>query len=185
MSGARAALRAVGVGLPRDVPATPVTVQDRSIRVSWKAELRAELRGFSAAQPTRRFSPGCEKVHQRSAAGTRLRGPAHARRRRQCAHQHSGQLRQLRDAAGGQCRGGAHHAPGARAGRRDLGRARHRHHQARIPGRGEIAAFRAYKQKVDPQGRFNKGKLLPGGDSPGPTRRRSTCWAHESLILEQ
>ena len=32
-----------------------------------------------------------------------------------------------------QRRGGAHHGAGARAGRRDLRRARHRHHQARVP----------------------------------------------------
>src|SRR5512135_1076927 len=29
---------------------------------------------------------------------------------------------------------------------------------------GELEAFRAYKQAVDPQGRFNAGKLLAGGD---------------------
>ncbi|MFX5776855.1 FAD-linked oxidase C-terminal domain-containing protein, partial [Acinetobacter baumannii] len=28
----------------------------------------------------------------------------------------------------------------------------------------EIGDFRQYKQRVDPQGRFNKGKLLPGAD---------------------
>jgi FAD/FMN-containing dehydrogenase len=41
----------------------------------------------------------------------------------------------------------------------------------------EIGEFRDYKQRVDPEGRFNKGKLLnlPGmeADLATPTRRRS------------
>ena len=28
----------------------------------------------------------------------------------------------------------------------------------------EIAAFADYKRRVDPEGRFNKGKLMQGGD---------------------
>ena len=50
----------------------------------------------------------------------------------------------------------------------------------------ETADFRAYKVRVDPRGRFNKGKLLPG---------RATCvdaytpsfdlLGHESLIMQQ
>jgi FAD/FMN-containing dehydrogenase len=49
---------------------------------------------------------------------------------------------------------------GASAGRRDLGRARHRHHQAGIPERRGAGRFTDYKRRVDPEGRFNKGKLL-------------------------
>jgi FAD/FMN-containing dehydrogenase len=37
----------------------------------------------------------------------------------------------------------------------------------------EIGEFRDYKQRVDPQGRFNKGKLLPARTCAMPTRRRS------------
>ena len=64
-----------------------------------------------------------------------VRRAAHARRRRQRAHEHPGQLRQLRDAAAGERCGGTHHADRARSRRRDLGRTRHRHHQARVPHR--------------------------------------------------
>jgi FAD/FMN-containing dehydrogenase len=41
----------------------------------------------------------------------------------------------------------------------------------------EIQPFRDYKARVDPEGHFNKGKLLPGADLAGPTPRRSRCWA--------
>ena len=27
----------------------------------------------------------------------------------------------------------------------------------------EVAEFRAYKERIDPEGRYNRGKLLPGG----------------------
>ena len=53
--------------------------------------------------------------------------------------------------------------------RRDLGRARHRHHQARVPDRRRAAAFTDYKQRVDPEGRFNKGKLLRDASFGGAT----------------
>ncbi len=67
------------------------------------------------------------------AARPRVRRAAHARGRRQRPHQHPGQLRRLRDAAGGQPRRRPHHAGRPRTRWRDLRRARHRHHQARVP----------------------------------------------------
>jgi FAD/FMN-containing dehydrogenase len=41
----------------------------------------------------------------------------------------------------------------------------------------EIQPFRDYKARVDPEGRFNQGKLLPGADLATPTRPRSRCSA--------
>ena len=69
-------------------------------------------------------------------ARARVRRAAHARRRRQRAQQHPGELRRLRHAAARDAGGGAHHAARQVARRRDLGRARHRHHQAGVPGAG-------------------------------------------------
>jgi Fe-S oxidoreductase len=48
----------------------------------------------------------------------------------------------------------------------------------------EIAAFRAYKNEVDPEGRFNKGKLLPGGDLRDAYTPSFNLIGAESLILE-
>jgi Fe-S oxidoreductase len=50
---------------------------------------------------------------------------------------------------------------------------------------GELEAFRAYKQKVDPEGRFNKGKLLAGGDLGKAYTPSFNLIGAESLILEQ
>ena len=49
----------------------------------------------------------------------------------------------------------------------------------------EIGPFRAYKQKVDPQGHFNKGKLMPGGDMGNAYTPSFSLLGTESLIMEQ
>jgi FAD/FMN-containing dehydrogenase/Fe-S oxidoreductase len=49
----------------------------------------------------------------------------------------------------------------------------------------EIGPFRAYKQKVDPDGHFNKGKLMPGGDMGNAYTPSFNLLGTESLIMEQ
>ncbi|RPJ47300.1 MAG: DUF3683 domain-containing protein [Betaproteobacteria bacterium] len=47
-----------------------------------------------------------------------------------------------------------------------------------------VAAFRAYKEKVDPHGHFNKGKLLPGAGLGNAYTPSFSLLGAESLILE-
>ena len=49
----------------------------------------------------------------------------------------------------------------------------------------EIGPFRAYKQKVDPNNHFNKGKLMPGGDMGNAYTPSFSLLGTESLIMEQ
>ncbi|MFN4328672.1 MAG: DUF3683 domain-containing protein [Limnobacter sp.] len=49
----------------------------------------------------------------------------------------------------------------------------------------ELKPFQDYKQKVDPEGRFNKGKLLPGGDLSNAYTPSFNLMGHESLIMSQ
>lgn len=49
----------------------------------------------------------------------------------------------------------------------------------------EIAPFVAYKKRVDPEGHFNRGKLLPGGDLRRAYTPSFKLLGAESLILEQ
>ncbi|WP_371324048.1 DUF3683 domain-containing protein [Dechloromonas sp. ZY10] len=49
----------------------------------------------------------------------------------------------------------------------------------------ELGPFRAYKQKVDPEGHFNKGKLMPGGDMGNAYTPSFSLLGTESLIMEQ
>jgi Fe-S oxidoreductase len=48
----------------------------------------------------------------------------------------------------------------------------------------ETADFRGYKQRVDPQGRFNRGKLLPHGDLRNAYTPSFNLLGHESLIMQ-
>ncbi|HTJ95847.1 MAG TPA: DUF3683 domain-containing protein, partial [Rhodocyclaceae bacterium] len=48
----------------------------------------------------------------------------------------------------------------------------------------EIAPFRAYKARVDPNGHFNKGKLLPGADLSKAYTPSFSLLGTESLIME-
>ena len=49
----------------------------------------------------------------------------------------------------------------------------------------ELKEFRAYKLKIDPHGRFNKGKLMPGGDLHQAYTPSFGLMGHESLIMQQ
>jgi FAD/FMN-containing dehydrogenase/Fe-S oxidoreductase len=49
----------------------------------------------------------------------------------------------------------------------------------------EVEAFAAYKRRVDPEGHFNRGKLLPGADLRNAYTPSFALIGHESLILEQ
>jgi len=52
-------------------------------------------------------------------------------------------------------------------------------------GEEEIRPFRDYKQRIDPHGRFNKGKLMPGGDLANAYTPSFSLLGTESLIMEQ
>ncbi|MCZ6992522.1 hypothetical protein OH407_24650, partial [Salmonella enterica] len=49
----------------------------------------------------------------------------------------------------------------------------------------ELQPFQDYKQRIDPEGRFNKGKLLPGGDLTNAYTPSFNLMGHESLIMSQ
>ena len=49
----------------------------------------------------------------------------------------------------------------------------------------ETVDLRSYKARIDPDGRFNKGKLLPGGDLRNAYTPSFNLLGHESLIMQQ
>jgi Fe-S oxidoreductase len=49
----------------------------------------------------------------------------------------------------------------------------------------ELKDFRAYKKRVDPEGRFNKGKLMPHGDLSIAYTPSFGLMGHESIIMQQ
>ena len=49
----------------------------------------------------------------------------------------------------------------------------------------EMASFWDYKSRVDPEGRFNRGKLMKGGNLDNAYTPSFNLMGHESLIMEQ
>ncbi|CAB3638852.1 MAG: DUF3683 domain-containing protein [Achromobacter pulmonis] len=49
----------------------------------------------------------------------------------------------------------------------------------------ELAPFQAYKRRVDPNGHFNAGKLMPGADLRHAWTPSFNLMGHESLIMQQ
>jgi len=49
----------------------------------------------------------------------------------------------------------------------------------------QVEAFATWKAKVDPEGRFNRGKLLPGADLSNAYTPSFALIGHESIILER
>ena len=92
-------VRALWAGLAAGCGKLFPQLQDHTLRASWKTQLRAPLQAiFSGAA----FKPILDEAvghPQARAQGPRVGGAAHARGRRQCAHQHPRQQRRLRDAA--------------------------------------------------------------------------------------
>ena len=160
--------------------------QDHTIRVSWKAEVRAQLRQiFSGAA----FRPILDEARQSIKHVLRSRVFV-------ALHMHAGdgnvhtnipvnsddyemlQVAPMR-------RWRASCVLARDAGRRDFRRARHRHHQARISDRRGDRRIPRLQATIDPQGRFNKGKLLPGGRSAQRLHAVVRPDGHESLIMQQ
>ncbi|HEU0204985.1 MAG TPA: DUF3683 domain-containing protein, partial [Burkholderiaceae bacterium] len=160
-------------------------LQSRTIRVSWKTEIRAPLeRIFSGAA----FAPvlaECEAIHQHI-LHSRVFVALHMHAGDGNVHTNipvnSDDYEMLRTA----------HAAVARIMQiaRDLGGVISGEHGIGITKLEflhdeETRAFREYKQRVDPEGRFNKGKLLPGADLGNAYTPSFNLMGHESLIMQQ
>jgi len=164
-------------------------IQDRTIRVSWKAEVRAQLRHIFNGGSFRFILEECNAVHRRV-----LRGRVFV-----ALHMHAGdgnvhtnipvnsdhyQMLQDAHAAVARIMKLARSLDGVISGEHGIGITK-----LEFLTDAEIGAFREYKQRVDPEGRFNKGKLLNLPGLPSDLRNAYTpsfgLMGHESLIMQQ
>ncbi|WP_332878821.1 FAD/FMN-binding oxidoreductase [Massilia sp. S19_KUP03_FR1] len=164
-------------------------VQDRTVRVSWKQELRAPLRQiFSGAAflPILDAASAMHKRILRSRVFVALHmhagdGNVHTNLpvnsddygMLQEAHQAVERIMKL-----------ARSLDGVISGEHGIGITKLEFLTA-----DEIAEFRDYKMRIDPEGRFNKGKLLNMPGAPADLRNAYTpsfgLMGHESLIMQQ
>jgi FAD/FMN-containing dehydrogenase len=160
-------------------------LQDRTIRVSWKSEVRAQLRQTFGGAAFKPILDECSAVHQRV-----LRGRVFV-----ALHMHAGDgnvhtnlpvnsddYQMLKDAhaAVERIMALARALNGVISGEHGIGITK-----LEYLTEEEIGEFRSYKQRVDPEGRFNKGKLLPNADLRNAYTPSFGLMGHESLIMQQ
>ena len=160
-------------------------LQDHTLRVSWKDELRAELERIFEGGRFRHVLEGAQQVHQRV-----LKGRVFV-----ALHMHAGDgnvhtnipvnsddyaMLQSAQAAVARIMTLAKSLGGVISGEHGIGITK-----LEFLEPAEIEAFRAYKQQVDPHGRFNRGKLLEGGDLSKAYTPSFSLLGTESLIMEQ
>lgn len=160
-------------------------LQDRTIRVSWKSEIRAELRKIFNGGEFKPILDEAQKIHKQV-----LRGRVFV-----ALHMHAGDgnvhtnipvnsddYAMLQDAhrAVARIMALARSLDGVISGEHGIGITK-----LEFLTEDEIGEFRAYKQRVDPQGRFNKGKLLPGADLRNAYTPSFGLMGHESIIMQQ
>jgi Fe-S oxidoreductase len=160
-------------------------LQDHTLRVSWKDELRAELERIFEGGRFRHVLEGAQQVHQRV-----LKGRVFV-----ALHMHAGDgnvhtnipvnsddyaMLQSAQAAVARIMALAKSLGGVISGEHGIGITK-----LEFLEPAEIEAFRAYKQQVDPHGRFNRGKLLEGSDLSKAYTPSFSLLGTESLIMEQ
>jgi FAD/FMN-containing dehydrogenase/Fe-S oxidoreductase len=165
-------VRALWAGWLQNVDALFAQLQDHTLRASWKTQLRQPLQEIFRARSSRRSWPSARpstSACSRAACGSRC---TCTRATATCTPT-SREQRQLRHAADRACRGGAHHGAGTQPGRRDLGRARHRHHQARIPERRRAAPVHRIQGPGRPRRPLQQGQAAacPGRPAADAARR--------------
>jgi FAD/FMN-containing dehydrogenase/Fe-S oxidoreductase len=160
-------------------------LQDRTIRVSWKRELRAPLRQIFSGRVFAPILDKCAEAHQRV-----LRGRLFV-----ALHMHAGdgnvhtnipvnsddyEMLHAASAAVARIMSVARSLGGVISGEHGIGITK-----LEFLDDAEIRAFQAYKQRIDPEGRFNRGKLMPGGDLSNAYTPSFNLLGHESLIMQQ
>jgi FAD/FMN-containing dehydrogenase/Fe-S oxidoreductase len=160
-------------------------LQDRSIRVSWKTEVRAALaRIFSSAE----FAPvldRCDALHK-----SVLQGRVFV-----ALHMHAGDGNVHTNIPVNSDNYAMLHTANRVVARimriaRDLNGVISGEHGIGITkleylAEDELAAFRSYKQRIDPEGRFNQHKLMPHSDLRRAYTPSFNLLGHESLIMQQ
>ncbi len=164
-------------------------LQDRTVRVSWKNEVRAVLRQIFGGAAFRPILDECSAIHQRV-----LKGRVFV-----ALHMHAGDgnvhtnipvnsdnypMLQTAHAAVERIMALARALDGVISGEHGIGITK-----LEFLTESEIGEFRQYKQRIDPEGRFNKGKLLNLPDVHADLRNAYTpsfgLMGHESLIMQQ
>ncbi len=167
-------------------------LQDHSLRASWKTQLCAPLTQIFAGKALRPIVDACVAIHQRVLKGrvwialhmhagdgnvhTNIPVNSDNYEMLQTAHEAVGRIMTL-----------ARSLDGVISGEHGIGITK-----LEFVTDEELHDFTAYKQRVDPEGRFNKGKLLRDAVGDGLKSDLTNAYTpsfglmgHESLIMQQ
>jgi len=160
-------------------------LQARTIRVSWKTEVRAPLERILSGAALAPVLAECQAIHERVLHG-RVFVALHMHAGDGNVHTNipvnSDDYEMLATAHRTVARimAVARELGGVISGEHGIGMTK-----LEFLADEELREFRAYKQRVDPQGRFNKGKLLPGATLGSAYTPSFGLMGHESLIMQQ
>jgi Fe-S oxidoreductase len=180
------ALAALGLTVPPDAAGSLLEcIQDRQIRVSWKSEVRAPLLRLFVGSSFAPVLAECDAIHRRVLHG----------RVWVALHMHAGDgnvhtnipvnsdnyaMLQTANRAVARIMGIARSLNGVISGEHGIGITK-----LEFLREEEIGDFRLYKRRIDPEGHFNRGKLLPGADLSSAYTPSFNLLGHESLIMQQ
>ena len=164
-------------------------LQDHSLRASWKTQLLAPLQTIFTGSAFAPIVAQCRAIHQRV-----LKGRVWA-----ALHMHAGDgnvhtnipvnsddyaMLQTAHQAVARIMALARSLDGVISGEHGIGITK-----LEFLSDAELQPFADYKARVDPEGRFNKGKLLRASENEGHSRNAYTpsfgLMGHESLIMQQ
>ncbi len=182
-------LAALGMLAPENTQAAGARVldllQDRAIRISWNAEVRAPLGRLFGGDAFAPLRAAIDRIH-----GEVLKGRVVI-----ALHMHAGdgnvhtnipvnsddyEMLHEAERAVERIMRIARELDGVISGEHGIGITKLQFLQD-----DELAAFRAYRRRVDPDERFNRGKLGPGADLSRAYTPSFNLLGHESLIMQQ
>jgi FAD/FMN-containing dehydrogenase/Fe-S oxidoreductase len=160
-------------------------LQDRSVRVSWKTEVRSSLARIFVGSAFAPVLAECDAIHKRI-----LQGRVFV-----ALHMHAGDgnvhtnipvnsdnyaMLHTANRAVAKIMRIARGLNGVISGEHGIGITK-----LEYLTEAELAPFRSYKQRIDPQDHFNKHKLMPQGDLRRAYTPSFGLLGHESLIMQQ
>ncbi len=161
------------------------SLQSHEIRISWKSEVRSKLHQIFSGRVYHKILAEFDSVHARILK-SRVFVALHMHAGDGNVHTNipvnSDDYHMLQEANGAVARimDLAKSLGGVISGEHGIGITK-----LEFLEEGELAEFISYKEKVDPEGYFNRGKLVPGSDLRNAYTPSFNLLELESLILEQ
>ncbi|MGR9116033.1 MAG: DUF3683 domain-containing protein, partial [Gammaproteobacteria bacterium] len=160
-------------------------LQDRSLRVSWKRELLPSLQEIFEGDHFRPVLERIEAAHKEVLRGRVFvalhmhAGDGNVHTNLPVNSDHYEMLREANEAVA-RIMALARSLGGVISGEHGIGITKYE-----FLSDAELADFHAYKQRIDPEGRFNRGKLMPGADLSTAYTTSFSLMGYESLIMQQ